>query len=84
MNLGNDSGGVIMGSGSQRRCIEIAFLMFVLFGVSLAQGQVTVTEFKVKGNSLLSTERLQSVLQDLEGKSLSLEELKGAADRAYQ
>ena len=46
-----------------------------------AQPRVVINDFRFEGNTVVSTERLEAVLQDLKGQELSLEELKGAADR---
>ncbi len=49
--------------------------------VATAQGRVTVKDFVFEGNSQLSVDRLKAELQDLQGQSLTFDELKGAADR---
>lgn len=42
--------------------------------------KILVNKFKVKGNTLLSEADIRSVLGPLEGKELSLDDLKGVAD----
>lgn len=50
-------------------------------GVLLAQGQITVEEFKIEGNTRLSNDALLVELEDLKGQKLTFDQLKGAADR---
>ncbi|MFA7483118.1 MAG: POTRA domain-containing protein [Vulcanimicrobiota bacterium] len=42
---------------------------------------MTVNGFSFEGNTRLSSEKLETVLEDLKGQNLTLQELKGAADR---
>ena len=69
-----------MGSGLQRSVGTLLLSLF-LAGVCFAQGQVTVEEFEIEGNTRLSQEALQGALSDLKGQSLTFDQLKGAADR---
>lgn len=63
------------------RALLLVFLFVQLASLARAQPRVRVTDFRFDGNTVLPRGDLEAVLQDLKGQELSLEDLKGAADR---
>lgn len=67
--------------GDWRGLARAAGFLFCLTVSVWAQGRVTVKAFEFEGNTRLTNQQLESVLDDLKGQELTLDELKGAADR---
>lgn len=63
------------------RHVLCIIILVLLSHSAWAQPKVTVDTFEFEGNTLLSSEQLESALADIKGQELTFEQLKGAADR---